>query len=228
VLAVWADREKLAQVLLNLLSNAVKFTEPGGPSRSPRTRAERTRCAWWCATPGIGVPADKLDAIFDPFVQARQGLTRAHEGTGLGLAISREFARGMGGELAVDSREGAGSTFSLTCAAPATPTATPPTAARTTSAARPSGARPNGGTPPTAAPPARRPTTPRGPRSATGPVRSPVRSARPARSPDRAERTTGRESAPRPVVGYLPAAAARRGPCRISAPARTRRSRSRP
>jgi signal transduction histidine kinase len=114
VLAVWADREKLAQVLLNLLSNAVKFTEPGGHiTLTAHPSGEDSLCVVVRDT-GIGVPADKLEAIFDPFVQARQGLTRAHEGTGLGLAISREFARGMGGDLTVESREGAGSTFTLT------------------------------------------------------------------------------------------------------------------
>jgi signal transduction histidine kinase len=113
-LAVWADRDKLAQVLLNLLSNAVKFTEPGGRIALAARAAGADLLNVVVRDTGIGVPADKLDAIFDPFVQARQGLTRAHEGTGLGLAISREFARGMGGDLTVESREGGGSTFTLT------------------------------------------------------------------------------------------------------------------
>ncbi|MBA3343416.1 MAG: hypothetical protein H0T48_16495 [Gemmatimonadaceae bacterium] len=60
------------------------------------------------------MPADKLDAIFDPFVQVRAGLTRPHEGTGLGLAISRELARGMNGDLTVESTPGAASIFTLT------------------------------------------------------------------------------------------------------------------
>ena len=62
---------------------------------------------------GIGIPADKLEAIFDPFVQVRSDLTRPHEGTGLGLAISRDLARGMGGDLLVESTVGGGSTFTL-------------------------------------------------------------------------------------------------------------------
>jgi signal transduction histidine kinase len=144
---VWADREKLAQVLLNLLSNAVKFTEPGGrialtaeaapaagdPAGAGDALAGEALAGEALAgealagealagdtlrlvvrDSGIGVPADKLDAIFDPFVQARQGLTRRHEGSGLGLAISREFARGMGGDLTVASAEGQGSAFTLT------------------------------------------------------------------------------------------------------------------
>ena len=111
-LTVRADSEKLRQILVNLLSNAVKFTDRGG-------RIELS-CA--AAGPfvdlrirdtGIGIPADKLDAIFDPFVQVRSDLTRPHEGTGLGLAISRDLARGMGGDLFAESTVGAGSTFTL-------------------------------------------------------------------------------------------------------------------
>ena len=61
----------------------------------------------------MGIPADKLDVIFDPFIQVRASLTRVHQGTGLGLAISRDLARGMGGELTVESVLGAGSVFTL-------------------------------------------------------------------------------------------------------------------
>jgi signal transduction histidine kinase len=63
---------------------------------------------------GIGIPADQRERIFEPFVQVRADLTRTAEGTGLGLAISRDLARGMGGDLAVESAVGAGSTFTLT------------------------------------------------------------------------------------------------------------------
>jgi signal transduction histidine kinase len=65
------------------------------------------------ADTGIGIAPDKLDVIFDPFVQVQSGLTRRHEGTGLGLAISRDLARGMRGDLAVESAPGTGSTFTL-------------------------------------------------------------------------------------------------------------------
>jgi signal transduction histidine kinase len=63
---------------------------------------------------GPGIPAQKLDAIFEPFVQLDNGLTRATAGTGLGLAISRELARAMGGDLSATSSYGDGSTFTLT------------------------------------------------------------------------------------------------------------------
>jgi signal transduction histidine kinase len=63
---------------------------------------------------GIGIPADKLATIFEPFVQVDTRLTRTHEGVGLGLAISRDLARAMGGDLTVDSRIGEGSCFTLT------------------------------------------------------------------------------------------------------------------
>jgi signal transduction histidine kinase len=113
-LAVCADKEKLRQILVNLLSNAVKFTPTGGSIAVECTTGEgHARIA--VADTGIGIPADRLDEIFDPFVQVRADLTRAHEGTGLGLAISRDLARAMGGDIAVvESTPGTGSTFMLT------------------------------------------------------------------------------------------------------------------
>ena len=62
---------------------------------------------------GVGIPPDKLDHIFEPFVQLARGQTSGVEGTGLGLAISRDLARAMGAELSVESRLDAGSTFTL-------------------------------------------------------------------------------------------------------------------
>jgi signal transduction histidine kinase len=117
-LLVWADRPKLAQVLLNLLSNAVKFTPPGGRvhvsvARRPESAALARLVFLRVADTGIGVPREKQEAIFDPFVQVAAGLTRASEGTGLGLAIARDLARGMGGDLRVRSADGAGSTFTV-------------------------------------------------------------------------------------------------------------------
>jgi PAS domain S-box-containing protein len=112
-LAARADAEKLRQILVNLLSNAVKFTDPGGRIEISCLR-EDGGVRILVRDTGIGIPAEKLDAIFDPFVQVRADLTRPHEGTGLGLAISRDLARGMGGDLTAESARGQGSTFTLT------------------------------------------------------------------------------------------------------------------
>ena len=109
-----ADREKLAQVLLNLCSNAAKFTPAGGRIEVVvEDPTDARHVLVHVRDTGIGIPADKLEAIFEPFVQVRAHAVKA-EGTGLGLAISRDLARGMGGELTVASQEGQGSTFTLT------------------------------------------------------------------------------------------------------------------
>jgi PAS domain S-box-containing protein len=112
-IAVQADGEKLRQVLANLLSNAVKFTDGGGRI-DLSCAASHDLVHVHVRDTGIGIPADQLERIFEPFVQVRADLTRTSEGTGLGLAISRDLARGMGGDLSVRSAPGAGSTFTLT------------------------------------------------------------------------------------------------------------------
>jgi len=109
-LIVRADAEKLRQILVNLLSNAVKFTSAGGQIEISCAMQDAVGLIRVRDT-GIGIPSDKLETIFDPFVQVRADLTRPHEGTGLGLAISRDLARGMGGDLRVQSEQGSGSTF---------------------------------------------------------------------------------------------------------------------
>ncbi|HUQ98337.1 MAG TPA: HAMP domain-containing sensor histidine kinase, partial [Gemmatimonadaceae bacterium] len=110
-ITVRADPEKLEQVMLNLLSNAVKFTESGTVEVSAEAREGNAYVA--VRDTGIGVPADKLELIFDPFYQVQSGYTRRASGTGLGLAISRDLARRMGGDLSVTSTTGLGSTFVL-------------------------------------------------------------------------------------------------------------------
>lgn len=112
-LAVRADAEKLAQVLINLLSNAVKFTEPGGRVTLGFEAAD-DHVRLTIADTGIGIAPDKLQSVFEPFVQLGRTLTTPQEGTGLGLAISRDLARGMGGDLTAESGLGAGSRFVLT------------------------------------------------------------------------------------------------------------------
>jgi signal transduction histidine kinase len=108
-----ADLDKLQQVLANLLSNAVKFTPAGGAIDVAWDVADETVNIHVTDT-GPGIPSNKLEAIFEPFVQLGNSLTRVTEGTGLGLAISRELARAMGGDVTVHSTFGAGSTFTLT------------------------------------------------------------------------------------------------------------------
>jgi signal transduction histidine kinase len=108
-----ADREKVQQVVLNLLSNAVKFTDAGGRV-SLDWIAGPDSVSIRVADTGRGIAADHLERVFQPFVQVDATLTRTQEGTGLGLAISRDLARGMGGDLTVESEPGVGSTFTLT------------------------------------------------------------------------------------------------------------------
>jgi PAS domain S-box-containing protein len=110
---VRADREKMQQVVLNLLSNAVKFTDAGGRiSLDCTVRPESVSVR--VSDTGRGIAPDHLERVFQPFVQVDATLTRTQEGTGLGLAISRDLARGMGGDLTVQSTPGNGSTFTLT------------------------------------------------------------------------------------------------------------------
>jgi signal transduction histidine kinase len=116
-----ADAEKTRQVLINLLSNAIKFTPPGGTISivaESRQNAEGVSLIDVnVSDTGVGIPIDKLDLIFDPFVQVHRRLTHTTEGTGLGLSISRDLARGMHGDLTVQSEVGRGSIFSLSLAA---------------------------------------------------------------------------------------------------------------
>jgi signal transduction histidine kinase len=110
---VRADREKVRQIVVNLVSNACKFTPRGGSIDVDCIRSDRA-VELRVTDTGPGIPAHKLEAIFEPFVQLDNGLTRATAGTGLGLAISRELARAMGGDLSVSSTVGQGSIFTLT------------------------------------------------------------------------------------------------------------------
>ncbi|HMI48375.1 MAG TPA: ATP-binding protein, partial [Gemmatimonadaceae bacterium] len=108
----YTDPERLQQILLNLLSNAVKFTPPGGKV-SVTCAPKGARMLVQVTDTGVGIPPDKLDHIFEPFVQLARGQTSGVMGTGLGLAISRDLARAMGAELSVKSKLDEGSTFTL-------------------------------------------------------------------------------------------------------------------
>ncbi len=114
------DRAKVDQILLNLLSNAVKFTKAAGRV-TVQCAADEKLASIMVNDTGIGVPPDKQEAIFEPFVQLGRSLSSAHEGTGLGLAISRDLARAMNGDLSVVSKVGSGSTFTLALPRPLAP-----------------------------------------------------------------------------------------------------------
>ena len=106
------DQDRLQQILVNLLSNAVKFTAEGSVTVSARRQNGMVALA--VTDTGIGVPADKLELIFEEFRQVDSSIARTYGGTGLGLSISRRLARLLGGDLTVQSTVGVGSTFTVT------------------------------------------------------------------------------------------------------------------
>jgi len=111
--SVFADREKVQQIIVNLLANAVKFT-PAGGSVDLDWRIEDESLLVRVRDTGSGVPENKLDQIFEPFVQLRAPGSVPSGGTGLGLPISRDLARAMGGDVTAGSALGVGSVFTLT------------------------------------------------------------------------------------------------------------------
>jgi signal transduction histidine kinase len=119
---VRADPDKLRQILVNLLGNAIKFTPPTGRVwMTCAAEGDRMRIA--VSDTGRGIPKEHLARIFEPFVQLDRTSTDVRDqGVGLGLAICRELARGMRGELEIESVLGKGSTFSVVLPiAPPTP-----------------------------------------------------------------------------------------------------------
>jgi signal transduction histidine kinase len=108
----YGDAERVEQIVLNLLSNAVKFT-PAGGSVSITTVSTRDDIHLQVQDSGVGIPAGKLEQVFEPFFQVESLHATPSRGTGLGLAISRELARAMGGDLTVKSGPEQGSTFTL-------------------------------------------------------------------------------------------------------------------
>ena len=106
------DEDKVRQILINLLSNSIKFTARDGSISVLCTMRDGSLCVE-VNDDGSGIPQDKLEAIFEPFVQVGRDFSSPQGGTGLGLAISRDLARRMGGDLLVSSRLGKGSTFTL-------------------------------------------------------------------------------------------------------------------
>ncbi len=110
---VSGDAGRVRQVVFNLLSNALKFTDAGEIAIAARQQPDG-QVAIAVSDSGVGIPADKLEAIFESFRQADAGTTRRFGGTGLGLAICRQLARAMGGDVTVDSAVGRGSVFTVT------------------------------------------------------------------------------------------------------------------
>jgi signal transduction histidine kinase/CheY-like chemotaxis protein/HPt (histidine-containing phosphotransfer) domain-containing protein len=126
--ALVGDPTRVRQILFNLLSNAIKFTDRGGVRVRARTSplgGGSTRATIGVADTGIGLNAEQLARLFQPFVQADTSTTRQFGGTGLGLSIVRRLAQAMGGDVAVESEPGAGSTFTVTLTLHAAPADSP-------------------------------------------------------------------------------------------------------
>jgi signal transduction histidine kinase/CheY-like chemotaxis protein/HAMP domain-containing protein len=109
--ALVTDEQRIQQILRNLLSNAVKFTDRGWVALN--VAADGGMLEFAVSDTGIGIPEDKLRVIFEAFQQADGTTSRQFGGTGLGLSISRELTQLLGGDLAVHSKTGEGSTFTL-------------------------------------------------------------------------------------------------------------------
>jgi PAS domain S-box-containing protein len=117
---VVGDATRIRQVLVNLLSNAVKFTSHGGILISLKVdhiEDNKIQLCFSVKDSGIGIPADRIERLFQPFTQADSSISRHFGGTGLGLAISKQLAELMGGNVWVESVSGQGSTFYFTLAA---------------------------------------------------------------------------------------------------------------
>jgi signal transduction histidine kinase/DNA-binding response OmpR family regulator len=112
--SICSDPDRVRQILMNLVGNAIKFTEVGSVQVAARwdTRDD-SRIIIDVIDTGIGIDRDRIDGIFEPFVQADGSITRRFGGTGLGLSISRRLAHLLGGDLRVESEVGRGSIFSL-------------------------------------------------------------------------------------------------------------------
>ncbi|MBN2613178.1 MAG: PAS domain S-box protein [Bacteroidales bacterium] len=106
---VKTDKHKLDGILSNLLSNALKFTHEGGIEFGNYIKGDEL--VFYVKDTGIGIPPERLNSIFDRFVQAEQGLTRQYEGSGLGLSIAKAYIEIMKGRIWVESEINKGSTF---------------------------------------------------------------------------------------------------------------------
>ena len=132
-LDVRVDEDKAQQILLNLLSNAIKFTPKGGRIEID-ARQDGSKVTISVRDTGVGIPREKTEQVFEPFVQLGRDFSTDTQGTGLGLSISRDLARKMDGDLSVESSPGDGSTFTLVL--PAAPVKKAAVAARKAKPAR--------------------------------------------------------------------------------------------
>ncbi|MEX0886711.1 MAG: ATP-binding protein [Phycisphaeraceae bacterium] len=107
------DPTRLRQILINLLGNATKFTQAGGVRLTAGMDADGRQLCFRVTDTGVGMAAEEVERIFEPFSQADRSTTRRFGGTGLGLSICRELATMLGGGVTVDSAPGRGSTFTL-------------------------------------------------------------------------------------------------------------------
>jgi signal transduction histidine kinase/CheY-like chemotaxis protein/HPt (histidine-containing phosphotransfer) domain-containing protein len=138
--SVAVDPVRLNQVLSNLVSNALKFTETGGVTLHAsvaETDGETAHIRFSVTDTGIGIPGDKLDAVFEAFTQAEQSTTRRFGGTGIGLAICKRLVTAMRGEIGVESELGTGTTFWFELPLRLTESGEPATASITVAAASP-------------------------------------------------------------------------------------------
>jgi signal transduction histidine kinase len=114
--ALIGDAVRIRQIASNLIGNAIKFTHRGRVDVLVRSTEQTAEEAWMVLAvrdTGIGIPADKLDLVFEKFTQADGSMTRRYGGTGLGLTLVKQLVDIMGGTLDVESREGVGSTFTV-------------------------------------------------------------------------------------------------------------------
>jgi CheY-like chemotaxis protein len=110
---VVGDPPRLRQVLLNLVGNAVKFTDHGEVRLRVHVEPETLRVRFAVSDTGIGIPHDQLDAVFERFVQVHSSDSRKFGGSGLGLTIVKGLVERMGGQVAVTSEVGKGTSFSF-------------------------------------------------------------------------------------------------------------------
>jgi signal transduction histidine kinase len=110
---LWADADRIVQLLTNLIGNAIKFSYPGG-TVLVRAAVDNASLVVEVRDQGRGIPQDKLATIFEPFKQVDASDSRQKGGTGLGLTISRSIVQQHGGRIWAESKVGQGSTFTFT------------------------------------------------------------------------------------------------------------------